>query len=149
MSIFSPVELKANVPAALPRTKLPDSVAILVLPKEERVVKAALDGVVNPIAVLLIPVKVVLKFEEVVKKLPALILKLLTPVLIDEALSPERVNVPEVALRLIPPVVKVKPLDAVSNPADVIVPVPVVSMFPEVVKYPNSSIVNVAVPPFE
>jgi hypothetical protein len=76
-------------------------------------------------AVPLIPVAVVLKLLEVN-------VRALDPVLIEEAFKPERARAPEVAVRLSAPAVRVKPLEAVNNPADVIVPDPVVEMFPEV-----------------
>ena len=100
---------------------LADEAAVpnVVLPDEVRVVNAPVKGVVAPIAVLLIPVAVVLKCPEV-------IVKSFAPVLIDEAESPERANNPEVPVRLTIPVVLVNPL------AEVIVPVPVVEIFPVV-----------------
>lgn len=101
--------------------------------------KLPVDGVVNPIAVLLIPVAVVLKLFEV-------IVKLFPPVFMIEADKPERFNVPDVAVRLRAPVESVNPLDAVNNPFDVIVPVPVVAIFPLVVRLPSSLIVRVAEP---
>lgn len=55
-------------------------------------------------------------------------------------------RVPEVAVKLIAPVVRVNPLDAVNNPFDVIVPVPVVAIFPDVVMFPSSFIVRVELP---
>jgi hypothetical protein len=82
--------------------------ARVVAPLEERVVKAPVDWVVAPIAVLLIPVAVVLKLL-LVK------VRAFAPVEIEEALSPERLNVPLVAVRFNAPVVWVKPFDAVSN----------------------------------
>jgi hypothetical protein len=72
--------------------------AKVVFPEEPRVVKLAVDGVVAPIAVELIPVAVVLK-------LPEVMVKLVTPVSIDEALNPDRARDPEVAVKLRAPVV--------------------------------------------
>ena len=80
----------------------------VVAPVEERVVKAAVEGVEAPIAVVLIPVEVVLKLaEEMVRLFP--------PREIEEALKPERFRVPLVAVRLSAPEERVKPLEAVSN----------------------------------
>lgn len=101
--------------------------------------KLPVDGVVTPIAVLLIPVAVVLKLFDV-------IVKLFPPVFIIDADNPERFRVPDVAVRLRAPVVRVNPLDAVNNPFDVMVPVPVVAILPLVVRLPSSSIVKVAEP---
>ena len=96
---------------------LPEERVVLLL--EERVVKAAVDGVEAPIAVLLIPVEVVLKLlEEMVNALD--------PVEIEEALNPERLRVPLVAVRLRAPDERVNPLDAVSNCATVNAPLLVV-----------------------
>jgi hypothetical protein len=118
----------------------PLPVAILLLPLEERVVNAPLAAVVTPIAVLLIPVAVVLKLPEVK-------VMLLLPRLIEEAERPDKDKLPEVAVIESAPVVKVKPLEAVNVPAEVIVPDPVVSILPEVDKVPASVIVKLGVPP--
>ena len=75
----------------------------------ERVVKAPVEAVVVPIAVPLIPVAVVLKLPEVT-------VKLLPPVLIEEAERPERASAPEVPVIFTAPVVTVKPLATVSDP---------------------------------
>ncbi len=84
-----------------------------------RLVKVPFAGVVAPITVELIPVGVVLKLEDVnVNVFP--------PASIEEAFSPERVSVPELAVKLIAPPDCVNPLEAVRVPADVTVPVPVV-----------------------
>ena len=89
-------------------------------------VKVPAAAVVAPIAVELIPVAVVLKFDDVN-------VKAFAPVEIDEADSPERESVPEVAVRFKAPAVWVNPLLAVSVPAEVIAPVPVVEiLFPVV-----------------
>ena len=82
--------------------------ARVVAPVDERVVKAAVEGVVAPIAVPLIPVAVVLKLAEVM-------VRLFPPREIEEALSPERLMVPLVAVRFKAPDERVKPLEAVSN----------------------------------
>lgn len=73
----------------------------------DKEVKAPVFLVVAPMAVLLIPVAVVLKLLEV--KVMSL-----APVLMDEALSPDKLRAPEVPVKLIAPVVRVKPLLAVS-----------------------------------
>ena len=145
-----PFEVTAKVPVALPIATFPVPVVAIftsdapevprfVVPVDERVVKAPVDGVVAPIAVLLIPVAVAVKLPEVISKL-------FTPALIDDADNPERLNTPEVAVRLIAPVVRVSPFDAVKRPADVIAPVPVVAIFPLVVRFPSSLMVRVAEP---
>ncbi len=72
--------------------------ASVVLPDDERVVKAAVAGVVVPIAVPLIPVAVTLKVAEVINKL-------FTPASIVDAESPERFKAPDVAVKLSAPVV--------------------------------------------
>ena len=110
------------------------------VPFAERLVNAPVDGVVAPIAVELIPVAVVLKFEDVK-------VKELVPASIVELLSPLRFNVPDVPVRFAAPVVKVNPLEAVNVLFDVIVPLPVVLIFPVVERVPFSLIVNVGVPP--
>ena len=55
------------------------------------------------------------------------------PVLIEELERPDSVRAPDVAVRFNAPVVKLKPFEAVSNPAEVMVPEPVAEMLPEVV----------------
>src|SRR6202044_2070784 len=96
------------VPEELPMAVLPVLEERVVGPVEERVVKAAVEGVEAPIAVVLIPVEVVLKLaEEMVRLFP--------PREIEEALKPERFRVPLVAVRLSAPDERVKPLEAVSN----------------------------------
>lgn len=145
-----PFEIKANVPVAFPRTIFPVPVVAIftsdapevprfVVPVDDKVVNAPVDGVVAPIAVLFIPVDVVLKLFEV-------IVRSFTPKSILEADSPERFNAPVVAVRFSAPVVRVNPFDAVSKALEVIVPVPVVAIFPLVVKFPFSSMVKVAEP---
>ena len=118
------------------RVRLPDTDA---KPVVVRFVKLPVEGVVKPMAVLLIPVEVVLKFEPVNRMLFAPALNV-TPV------RPVRFRFPEVPVRLIAPVVRVRPFWAVRRPLDVIVPVPVVRMFPEVVRLPFSLIERVAEP---
>ena len=98
------------------------------------------EGVVAPIAVEFIPVEVVLK-------LPDVMVRLFAPVEIDEAPSPDRVKEPEVEVKESAPVVSVRPFDAVRVPALVIVPDPVVDIFPEVERVPSSLIVNLEDPP--
>ncbi len=73
--------------------------------------------------------------------------KLLVPVLIDDALKPERASAPDVPVMVTAPVVTVKPFDAVSVPADVIVPEPVVARLPVVESVPDSLMVKEFVPP--
>ena len=93
--------------------------AKVVVPVDERVVKTAVDGVVAPIAVLLIPVLVVLKYSEVM-------VNGFDPVLIEEALRPERARVPLVAVRFNAPDERVNPLVAVNSWLTVNAPVLVV-----------------------
>jgi hypothetical protein len=69
---------------------------------DDKVVKAAVEGVVDPMAVLFMPVAVVLKLAEVMSKL-------FTPVFMDDWLSPVSASVPEVEVRLMGPVVRVSP----------------------------------------
>ena len=107
---------------------------------EVRVVNAPVDLVVAPIAVPLIPVDVVLKLAEVK-------VKSFAPVLMEEAPKPESESAPDVPVMLTAPVVTVNPFEAVSKPAEVMVPVPVVAIFPEVERVPASVMVNVGDPP--
>ena len=116
VKLSAPEELSVTTPVPWP---------MLLVPVEESVLNAPVETVVAPIAVELIPVAVVLKLLDVN-------VKALAPVLIDEAPSPERVKAPEVAVRLSAPVVCVKPFEAANNPAEVIVPVPVVEILFEV-----------------
>ena len=69
--------------------------------------KAPVEAVVAPMAVLLMPVEVVLKCPEV---------KLMSfdPAEIDEAPRPDRLRAPDVAVKFNAPVVNVKPLEAVK-----------------------------------
>lgn len=134
-----PYRFKA--PVVLPAVKVEAAPeARVVLPVEPRVVKAPVEAVVAPMAVLLIPVAVVLKLPEVK-------VKLLAPVLMLDAPSPDRDKEPEVAVKLKAPVVWVNPLEAVKVPAEVMVPVPVVLIFPEVDRVPASVMVKLGVPP--
>jgi hypothetical protein len=98
---------------------------MLDVPVDESELKAPVEAVVAPMAVELIPVAVVLKLEDV-------IVKALEPVLILDADSPDNARAPDVPVKLIAPVVTVKPFDAVSSPAEVIVPVLVVVRLPVV-----------------
>ena len=98
---------------------LAPEVFMLVAPVAVKLVKAPAAGVVAPIAVEFMPVAVVLKLADV--KVISL-----APVEIEEALRPESASAPDVAVKFNAPVVCVKPLEAVSSPAEVIVPVPVV-----------------------
>ena len=129
--------LRLRAPVVLPAVKVaPLPVEREVLPEDERVVKAAEEGVVAPIAVLLIPVAVVLKLEEVM-------VKALAPVEILDAPRPERVSAPEVPVIVTGPVVTVRPLEAVRRADEVMVPSkPVVVKLPEVVALPFSSTVK-------
>ena len=88
------------------------------LPEEVIVVEAMVEGVVAPIAVLLIPVVVVLKLAEVK-------VRLFVPVLIDEAPSPSKAKAPELAVIFKAPVVRVKPWEAVRVEEIVAVPLTV------------------------
>jgi len=114
-----PEDVRPKVPVVLPIAVFPVPVVAMftldapvvpkeVAPEEERVVNAPVDGVVAPMAVELIPVAVVLKLLEV-------IVKALAPVEILEASKPDKERVPDVAVKFKAPVVKVKPLEAVSN----------------------------------
>ena len=86
------------------------------------------------------PVEVVLKLLEV-------IVKFFPPdKAIVDASSAERFNAPDVPVIFTAPVVTENPLEAVSNPADVMVPIPLVKIFPKVDKFPFSLIVKVCVP---
>jgi hypothetical protein len=145
-----PFDVNAKVPVALPRTIFPVPVVAIftsdapevprfVVPVDDKVVNAPVDGVVAPIAVLFIPVDVVLKLFEI-------IVRSFAPKLMLDADSPERDSAPDVAVRLRAPLDNVNPFDAVSSAFEVIVPVPVVAIFPLVVKFPNSLIVRVADP---
>jgi hypothetical protein len=124
-------------PVVFPALKvLPAPLAKTVFPEEFSVVKAPVKGTVAPMAVEFIPVLVVLKFAE-------LISRLLAPVEILAAVSPDMFKIPEVAVRFKAPVVSVRPLLAVIVPAEVIVPAPVVEIFPGVDKVPASVMVSV------
>jgi len=119
------------------RVRLPDTDA---KPVVVRFVNVAAAGVVAPITVLLIPVAVTLKF-------PAVNNTLFAPKSRLEAERPVKFNAPEVPVMLTAPVEIVRPADPVRRPAEVIVPVPVVRMFPDVVAFPLSSIVSFVIPP--
>jgi hypothetical protein len=132
-----PLDARENVPVALPITTLPVPVVAmftleapvvprLVPPVELKVVNAPVLAVVAPMAVEFMPVAVVVIFPEVK-------VILLAPVLIEEALKPDKERAPEVPVRFKAPVVKVNPLEAVRAPAELMVPVPVVEIFEEVV----------------
>ena len=75
------------------------------------------------------------------------IVRLLEPVLMLEVLSPLRFKVPESAVRFKAPVVIVKPLEAVNVPLEVMVPVLVVEILPEVERVPASVIASLVFPP--
>lgn len=72
--------------------------SIVIVPLAARSENAPVDLVVAPIAVLFIPVAVVLKLLDVN-------VNAFAPVFIEEALSPERLTVPLVAVRFNAPVV--------------------------------------------
>ena len=103
------------------------------------VVNVAAAGVVAPITVPLIPVVVTLKFADVNNVL-------LAPAFIVYPVSPVRFTNPDVPLKLSAPVVRVNPFEAVNKAFEVIAPVPVVVIFPLVVRLPVSEIVRVAEP---
>ena len=106
-----------TAPVVLPAVKVvPAPVASVVLPFDAKVVKAPVEAVEAPIAVPLIPVAVVLKLPDVIRRL-------LVPASIEEAESPASESVPDVAVKLRAPVVWVNPFDAVRRPFDVVVPV--------------------------
>src|SRR5579871_6183126 len=135
LTVVVPVVLPIVVFAPAPEAKT-------VVLFEESVVKAAVDGVVNPIAVELIPVAVVLK-------LPLVNKMLLEPVLIEALVIPVRLSVPDVAVRFNAPVVWVKPFCAVRSALEVMVPrSPVVVREPLVVALPFSSTVREVNPLF-
>lgn len=132
-----PLDVKAKVPVELPMVVFPVPVVAIVTllapalarsvaPVDVNVVNFPVDAVDVPIAVLFIPVAVVLKFPDVK-------VKLFAPESIDEALSPDSANAPDVPIIFVAPVVCVNPFEAVKVPAEVIVPVPEVEMVPEVV----------------
>lgn len=130
---------KVKVPVALPMVVEAVPVAKVVVPEEVKVVKAPVPAVVAPIAVELIPVEVVLKLEEV-------IVKALAPVEMEEMERPDKVRAPDVAVRFIAPVVKVKPLEAVRRPVEVNPEVAVMS--PEIVGVAVQTVpVTVKLPP--
>ena len=136
-----------TAPVVLPKVVVEVAVEDrVVLPLDVRVVNLALDCVSVPIAVPLIPVKVVLKLVAVTNRFPAVRVKLFVPVLIDEADNPERANAPDVPVTLTAPALTVNPFVAVSNPLEVMVPVPKVAKLPEVVAFPFSLITKVATP---
>ncbi len=83
----------------MPAVKVePAPVLSVVLPEEPKVVKAPVEAVEAPMAVLFMPVAVVLKLPEVK-------VRLLTPASILEAERPDKDKAPEVAVRLKAPVV--------------------------------------------
>jgi hypothetical protein len=103
------LDVRVRLPVALPIVvALPPVLARVVVLVLDRVLKAPVEAVVAPIAVELIPVAVVLKLDEVT-------VRALEPVLILEAPRPLKAKAPLVAVRLRAPVVRVKPLEAVSN----------------------------------
>jgi hypothetical protein len=68
-----------------------------------------------PMAVFPVPEERVVAPVEVVLKLPEVMVRLFPPREIEEALKPERLSVPLVAVRLSAPDERVNPLEAVSN----------------------------------
>jgi hypothetical protein len=134
-----PYRFKA--PVVLPAVKIEPAVeARMVFPVDPSPVKAPVEAVVAPMAVLLIPVAVVLKLADV--KVISL-----APVLMLDAPSPDKARDPDVAVKLKAPVVWVNPFEAVKVPAEVMVPVPVVPILPEVDRVPASVMVKVGEPP--
>ena len=131
--LFAVVCIDLGAPA---RVRLPETEAF---PVVVSVVKAPVEGVVKPIAVPFIPVEVRLKLPEATSKL-------FTPKSRFDANNPVRFKAPDVPVKFTAPVVIVIPFDPVKRPADVIVPAPVVSKLPEVVRFPFSEILNVADP---
>jgi hypothetical protein len=123
------------VPVLFPIWTLPVLDAKVVAPVEERVVKAAVDGVDAPIAVVLIPVLVVLKLLDAM-------VKTLVPNPRVDALNPERLKVPLVAVKFNAPEERVSPLFAVNNwvvvrnPAFVVVTLFAPRVIPEVLVVP-------------
>ena len=113
----------------------------VVFPVEDKVVNAPVEGVLKPIAVPLIPVAVVLKFPEVISVLFAPAFKVIPA-------SPVALIDPDVAVKFNAPVVSVNPLEAVSVALDVIAPVPVVTILPDVDRVPFSLMVNVSTLPY-
>jgi hypothetical protein len=103
-----PLLITWNVPLELPMVVFPLLEAKVVVPVDDNVVNAPVEALVAPIAVLLIPVLVVLKYSEVM-------VNGFDPVLIEEALRFERAKVPLVAVRFNAPDERVNPLEAVSN----------------------------------
>ena len=102
------VEVNCSVPEPLPIAVLPETDERVVPWVDDRVVNAAVDGVVAPIAVALIPVEVVLKLVEVK-------VRTLVPADIVEFPRPVMLMLPVVAVRLIAPLERVKPLLAVRS----------------------------------
>ncbi len=106
ISLPAPLAASVNVepvmdvePVVLPAVKVEAAVeASIVFPVEPSVVNAPVEAVVAPIAVVFIPVAVVLKFPEVM-------IKLFTPVEIEDAPNPDNVKAPEVAVKFKAPVV--------------------------------------------
>ena len=128
-TLSPPLEMSWKVPVAFPMVVAPvpvvamltadaPAVARLVMPLDERVVKAPVEVVVAPMAVALIPVAVVLKEPEVMRRLAA-------PVEMEDSESPEMVRTPLVAVRFKAPVVRVRPLEAVRVEENL--PVPMIS----------------------
>ena len=78
-----------------------------------------------------------------VDKLPPMVAAPAIPKLSESVVLPVTFNVPP---KLVAPVVTVNPLDPVRRPAEVILPAPVVSRLPLVVKFPFSLMVKVGRP---
>ena len=147
--LMPPLEVSEKVPVELPMETLPMPVVAIVTllapelarsvaPVEVRVVNLPVPAVVAPILVLLMPVAVVLKLDEVK-------VKALTPVLMEEAPIPDRTIDPEVPVRFKAPVVKVKPLEAV-NVCDTVNPPLLVVVTPA---FPIETPVALVVPKFK
>ena len=129
----SVVWIERGAPASV---RLPENEAF---PVVVRVVKLPVDGVVTPIAVLLMPVAVVVKLDDVN-------VRAFAPASNVDAPSPVRTIAPDVPVIFTAPAVTVRPFEAVKSPLDVIVPPDVVRRFPIVERFPFSEIVNVAEP---
>ncbi len=113
----------------------------MVAPVEDNVVNAAVDGVVAPMAVALMPLAVVVKLPEVK-------VNVFVPALLLEFPRPERLREPVVEVRLIAPVERVKPFEAVRSWLTVKAPVllVVIPVAPRVI--PEVLIVPILIVPF-
>ena len=147
--IFTDDPFIVTAPVEFPKVKVDKAVdARVVSPLDESVVNAADEVDVNPMAVPLIPVAVVLKLCEVMSK------SLLPDKAILEEDRLDKESAPDVpviftapAFTFTFPLSTVNPLPAVKSPEAVIVPfTPFVVILPEVVALPFSSMVRVGIP---